>query len=179
MRTFKPWIGAKYQTEGLNSLRLLILGESHYGVPEDEDADFTIGVIRKLAQDQRFRFFTVTQKLISGQAGYVTNEERREFWEHVAFYNFIQEFPGPSAKIRPTEQMWTDACEPYLSTVHELDPHLVIALGSELGRRVPKQPDHLKFCWIQHPSSFRFDRTYWRGVVAEAIEEAHRSFQKL
>jgi hypothetical protein len=171
MRTFEPWIGNRYESGGLNGIRLLVLGESHYGEPEDEGAGFTIGIIRMYAQDRRFRFFTVTQKLVSGQTGYVTNEQRREFWEHVAFYNFIQKFPGREPKIRPTEQMWADACDPYLRTIDELKPHLVIALGFDLGRRIPEVSGSTKCCRVQHPSSFRFDQGYWRGVVAKAINE--------
>ena len=33
MRVFEPWIGTQYRTTGLDGLRVLVLGESHYGAP--------------------------------------------------------------------------------------------------------------------------------------------------
>jgi hypothetical protein len=97
MRAFDPWIGSRYATDGIKGIRLLILGEAHYGTGEAErQKTHTTEIVRLLAQKSRFRFFTATQRLVSGGRGWLSDQERVEFWERVAFYNYIQSFPGPT-----------------------------------------------------------------------------------
>lgn len=94
MRTFDPWVGIRYEAEGLNGARLLILGESHYSA-EVERRTFTREMIRDLGQKQsRFRFYATTQRLVSGGRSRLSDAARVTFWEQVAFYNYIQSFPG-------------------------------------------------------------------------------------
>jgi len=58
MRTLNPWIGTNYFKEGLDGVRLLIIGESHYGARGDERAEFTSAVVKEWGQDKRSSFFT-------------------------------------------------------------------------------------------------------------------------
>jgi uncharacterized tellurite resistance protein B-like protein len=88
-RVFNPWIGSNYRNAGFKALRVLILGEAAYGKEGEQVPEFTAAIIRKLGQTERFRFYTMLQKLVENRDGDVTDEERREFWENVAFYNSI------------------------------------------------------------------------------------------
>jgi hypothetical protein len=70
MRVFDPWIGSRYMSDGIRGIRLLILGEAHYGISGHETNAFTTEVVRSLGQQGRFRFFSTTQRLVSGGRGY-------------------------------------------------------------------------------------------------------------
>ncbi len=172
-RTFEPWVGALYWKEGFVSLRILILGESHYGEAGTECPSFTREAVEEWGQKRRNRFFTVVQKLISDIpiGVWVSDEERKSFWEHVAFYNFIQSFPGDLPRERPTTEMWTAAQGSFVATVQELQPHLIVVLGFDLARNLPSLPSDVTVCDLQHPSSRGFRCTEWQEKVRSAIAE--------
>jgi hypothetical protein len=172
-RTFDPWIGSRYTTDGIRGVRLLILGESHYGFPGEMRPTFTADVVRALGQQHRFRFFTVIQRLVTGGSGWLSNDDRSEFWERVAFYNYIQSFPGTRPRWRPTPEMWLAAREPFLQTLSELSPQLLLVLGLELHRNLPELPFRIGVCIVSHPSypgGFRYAQ--WQPVVQAALLEA-------
>jgi hypothetical protein len=152
MRTFDPWVGSRYEAEGYQGVRLLVLGEAHYST-EAPRPTFTTEMVRVLAQQGRFRFFAATQRLVVGGRGWLPDAERAAFWEQVAFYNYVQSFPGPRARYRPTPDMWTAARDPFLQTLTELRPQLMLVLGRELHRNLPDLPSGLAVCPAQHPSS--------------------------
>jgi len=174
-RIFNPWVGANYQTGGAIGIRILILGESHYGTRGRESSDTTPKLIRRLGQDCRFAFYTKVQKLIQNRTDYVTDDERRSFWDDVAFYNFIQRFPGDGPRIRPTEKMWAHAPDAYLQTVRELKPELIIIMGRELQSHVPyietkMQSDNFpRICEIDHPSYPKIDLNRARRIIRKSI----------
>lgn len=170
-RTFEPWVGSRYYSEGYNGARILILGESHYGKPDEETPDFTQIVIRALGQQKRFRFFTVVQKTVSNETGWISDDQRRDFWERVAYYNYIQKLVGDWSRIRPTKQMWHDAKEPLLSTLTELSPQILIILGFELYENLPELPESLICCPIQHPSSRGYRYADWQPDIQLAIRK--------
>jgi len=168
-QTFAPWVGANYYNGGIIGVRILILGEAHYGDHDEEVLDFTQKIVRKLGQQERFAFFTRVQKLVENRTEFVTNDERKKFWEQVAFYNYIQGFPGNTPRIRPTEKMWNEAAPIYLETLKELKPDLVIILGNELWDHVPYDEDNTCLCGIPHPSSFGFESDKWREKIHATI----------
>ena len=169
MRTFDPWIGSRYATDGVGGVRLLILGESHYGTAGAERPGFTADIVRQLGQQGRFRFFTTTQRLVAGGRGWLPDAERAEFWERVAFYNYVQSFPGPRARFRPTPEMWAAAQEPFLRTLAEVGPQVLLVLGRELRRNLPELPAGVAVCAVQHPSSRGFRYAAWQPVVQAAL----------
>jgi hypothetical protein len=136
---------------------------------------YTIEVVRELGQKRRFRFFTVTQRLITGESGWISDAARAAFWEHVAFSNFIQCFPGQSARVRPTTEMWSEARGPFLQTVLDLSPQLVIVLGEALLTHLPKPPEGVRLCAVRHPSGRGFRQAVWQPVVRDAISEVRKS----
>lgn len=98
--------------------------------------------------------------------GWVSSEERSKFWERVAFYNFVQCFTGPGPRCRPTEAMWQAAAKPFLATLTELDPQLLVVLGFELHRQLPPVPHSVYVCGVQHPSSAGFQCSKWHSAIA-------------
>ncbi|ENT4838116.1 TPA: hypothetical protein ACNHSB_004962, partial [Escherichia coli] len=98
---FQPWVGDHYHSSRYG-VRVMVLGESHYGEPEDYAPDFTQHVINEHAFQPGLRFFTIATNLLRGTTDEPTAEERREAWQHVAFYNYVQEFVGDAGRIRPT-----------------------------------------------------------------------------
>lgn len=178
MRVFNPWVGSKYWSAGLGGVRVLILGESHYGDIGTESATFTTEVVKEWAQDKRNRFFTVTQKLVAGMDTnkWVTDEQRAAFWEQVAFYNFVQAFPGPGPRYRPTEAMWVAASPAFLSTIAELKPQVVVVLGIKLQGYLPDIPNGIHVCFAQHPSSRGFQYGQWQPAIQAAIKVAAASY---
>lgn len=174
MRAFDPWVGKKYWLEGLSGVRVLLLGESHYGDAGTESPTFTAEIVKEWAQSKRSRFFTVVQKLVLGlgASDWVSDEQRSEFWERVAFYNFVQAFSGGEPRVRPSAQMWSAAAKPFLATVEELKPQVLVVLGYELQGHLPIIPPGIRVCEVQHPSSrgFRYER--WQPTIRAAIQSA-------
>lgn len=170
MRTFDPWIGSKYRSEGLHGVRVLVLGESHYGEAGKERSNFTTDVVRELGQTDRHRFFTNIQKVLLGMGpGWVSDEERANFWEHVAFYNYVQQFVGDTARVRPSNDLWDQGAAPFLMTLEELKPQVLVVLGVALEARLPSLPESLTVCRLPHPSSFGFSVAEWRPAVQAAL----------
>jgi hypothetical protein len=172
MRTFDPWIGSFYESQGIRGIKLLILGESHYGRIGTEKRSFTANVIQQRGQIGRFRFFTTTQRLVIGGRGRLSIAEREDFWNRVAFYNYVQSFAGQKARRRPTADMWSAAQEPFLQTLVEVQPHVLLVLGRELRRHLPDIPHTIRLCEVQHPSSPGFKYSDWQPVVRAALDLA-------
>ena len=170
MRTFSPYIGTRYATDGIGGKRLLILGEAHYGKAGAEYKTYTSDVIRDMAfKKERLPIFARIQHLVLGTRGFLTDTARRDFWERVAFYNFIQVFPGATPKVRPTPTMWSESREPFLQTLAELTPDVLLILGVELKRNLPPIPHGIAACSIQHPSSFGFSYSQLQPIVRSVI----------
>ena len=155
---FEPWVGERYELAELYGLRVLLLGESHYG-KGDEDSFFTRRVVKKWGQEKRHRFFTIIARFIlhQGRKGRLTGAERREFWDKVAFYNYVQEIVGRKARIRPTRDMWKRSEQSFFKVLQDLKPDLVVVLGKQLGKKLPASVKGITFCKVDHPSSgFRY-----------------------
>jgi hypothetical protein len=171
--TFKPWVGKKYYNQGLYGIKILFLGESHYGTKGKEKADTTINVVKRLGlcEERCHRFFTITAKfaLLKGSKERISRKERREFWEQVAFYNYIQEFVANGARKRPTKEMWESSREALLDVVKHLEPQLIIVLGKELNKNLPPLPENIHICKVNHPSS-GFKYSQWIPVLMEALK---------
>ncbi|MDQ1087007.1 hypothetical protein [Siphonobacter sp. SORGH_AS_1065] len=157
---FLPWVGDKYFE---SKPRILILGESHYGQPEDYSNDFTQWVVNEYAVKpaNRLRFFTTIANTITGHSGWMEDEKRSEFWHSVAFYNYIQELVGTGARIRPSDEMWVQAQALFFETLTTLKPEIVIVLGKELSWYVQdalknKVIGETHFCYWAHPAAPKY-----------------------
>lgn len=106
-QVFLPWIGSRYADDGLDGVRILALGESHCGVEDDKHRGFTQFVVRRWGLEKRSKYFTIIAKYVLGLTSddYLRMKDRREFWQSVAFYNYIQDVAGAGPAERPTEEM--------------------------------------------------------------------------
>lgn len=175
IQRFKPWIGSQYFNPNYFGLRVLVLGESHYGNVAEFHPNFTIEVVRDLAQNHRHSFFTKISKVLLGldQHTHIGNSERKEIWEHIAFYNYIPGFVAEDPRQRPTLAMWSTAKQPFLDIIQELSPHVVLVLGKALSTHIPTLPEHIEICAIQHPST-GFSYQQWNPLFAESIKRARK-----
>lgn len=169
---FLPWVGEHYEASRYG-VRVLVLGESHYGTEDDFGPGFTQKVIRNCAFKPGFRFFTMISNLLRGATGTATEAERRNAWQHVAFYNYIQAFVGDAGRIRPTRTMWKNAEPAFKEVVAELRPDVIIVLGYGIWKHLPELP--VTWARMKHPcggmnnkeAKREFDR-----AIAEAVSLA-------
>ena len=168
MRTFDPWIGNRYATDGIRGKRLLILGESHYGKPDDQYLGFTSKVISDEALKKgSFAIYAKILRLVMGTNAGLSNEERADFWQRVAFCNFIQTILVGTA-YRPTDKMWNEAREPLLQTLREITPTIVLVLGFAVRDHLPPMPAGIPICAIRHPSR-GCSYVKWQPVILSAL----------
>lgn len=150
--TFHPWVGKLYGRHSRFGASLLVLGESHYGGTQDNRPDFTRIVVKRWGQEERNKFFTIIAKVLLGNPSWLSNEDRAEVWEHVSFYNLIQEIlDGP--RIRPTFRQWVQAQAPFNVVTETLKPDLILVLGLDLGEHLLCPPVSAELCVIRHPSA--------------------------
>ena len=138
---FDPWRGCNYGKPndlGLPS-RLLILGESHYGGPEKYRRCLTKEVIEEVIAEEQWnkRYFTGVRKAVLGPSQEVG---AKDFWQSVAFYNFIQSLVEKSRKP-PARHMWEEAPDRFRKTLNRLEPAHVIVTGFRLWDHLPGDED--------------------------------------
>lgn len=195
---FKPWVGDRYTNSSLIGQRLLVLGESHYGDDSWGAEEFTQEVVRTWAIQKRHAFFTKVAKLVLDlpDERWVDDDLRETFWHSVAFYNYVQEYVGPWARHRPTDEMWEAAAVPFLDVLAELRPTAVLVLGSELWRRLPAS-DYIKprsqhpmrvyrapagssiAAEVRHPSAPGFTYQPWRPRVRALLRHGLKLEQNI
>jgi hypothetical protein len=174
---FEPWVGPLYRDKGFEGLRVLVVGESHYGRPEEEKPSFTRDWVERFASGtQGNRFFTVVSKLLLETP---TNErlrleQRRQLWDRLAFYNYVQSFPGSKSRVRPSRALWdaAAACLPWV--INDLQPQFLLILGRDLEKQILRHLPSVSACPIPHPSSFGFKRVEWSGAVRAALTRARQ-----
>lgn len=146
---FKPFIGEKYHNSH-HGVRLLVLGESHYGDIEDLSPDYTQHVVTELAFRPGSPFFTKTTKLLRGLTDEPSIQERQDTWQSIAFYNYIQEFVGNTSRIRPTPAMWQRSAAALKEVFEELRPDVILVLGYQMRDELPDLP--VQWAYVKHPS---------------------------
>jgi hypothetical protein len=193
---FLPWVGKNYQTSAASGVRLLILGESHYGKPTDNyGPNFTSEVLgRHITTDTQLTFFTHVEHLVSG-APITDKRPREQFWDSVVFYNFVQTLL-PEGRRGRDPKLWQEARAPFLKVLNEHRPHAVLVLGVQTWDSLSKEPflfGSSSVCvepplrrwdfesglntlatWTDHPMApyRQFLVTKWRPRVVALIERA-------
>ncbi len=165
---FEPWVGPKYESEGLSGVRVLALGESHYAEPGLTRSTFTSEVVRECVYEGRAAYFTKVAKLLRGMsAGHdLPDELLRDTWDRIPFYNYVQQML-PAPRIRPSEAMWREAGELFPAVLDKLKPQVVVVMGKHLKEWfVP--PSNVEVCFTEHPSSSSFSYEPWAGEIQAA-----------
>jgi len=129
---FRPWIGVRYDTLGLDGRRLLILGESHYeSTPGDvktrTEYKLTWDIIDRAIAGESLPFYSKIATAVSGEE-LTSSEERSGFWKTVAFYNYVQRLlktPGE----RPSATDLKSGAAPFFDLIRLLSPDAILVTG--------------------------------------------------
>ena len=145
-----PWIGRSYGHIGIfGDKRVLILGESHYEwcpecwstkAPRPSSLTCRCVAERMILDDSStIQHWKNIEYALTG--GRLSEPQRREFWNSVAYYNFVQtivgEYAGGPKRPRPSPQMYASSSEAFLRVLESLTPDVVIVLGFTLWPRLP------------------------------------------
>lgn len=155
----------------------MILGESHYADEGEAGQDFTQHVVTTHAYRAGVPFFSKLTAVLRGDTSYPTDAERFDTWQHVAFYNFVQEIVGDGSRIAPTREAWEAAHAPFFDVVRELEPDVILVLGNRLWEEVPNLPPEypVEWCSITHPSGgVAYDPSI--AALARSIAKAGGTF---
>jgi hypothetical protein len=191
----QPHVGRHYWN-GIDGLRVLILGESHYRENgKDLYPRYTQDVVRERKEcgnTQRF-FGKIADLFGSGDD---------KFWGRVAFYNYIQS-SLLAARQRPDPRMWPESLPAFGEVLIQLDPQFVLVLGQRLWQQLPGPEmraiflrdtnvnagcDERSACLyrtgrgmgrallfaINHPSSFGWTLEKWRPWIKPAMNQARK-----
>jgi hypothetical protein len=129
-----PWVGESYGKSDLfNGFKLLVLGESEYQRKDGQPWSWhdTIWVIKnEVLAGKSSAFFTNIASMLTGHL-VRESEKRTQFWNAVAFYNFVQEHAGFGARTRPTPQMWREqeTVAAFYEVLEKHSPNYIIVLG--------------------------------------------------
>ena len=152
-----PWIGIDYFT---SDERLLIVGESHYLLPEDNpyyeknkdevnspEKDFTRNVVQTFCIDHKKvqPMFDNLNRCLFGKRDMkkITLDMRKAKWQQLAFYNFVQR-PMENNQKRPTGEDLENGWKVFAELIKILQPTECIFIGvaaadSSAGYIVPQQ----------------------------------------
>ena len=175
-RFFHPWEGSRYRTDGYLGKRLLLLGESNYLPPEGGTAQpwMTRSIIEGLAIPQGGGYSDRVLRLVTGVDGPLSRAQREDFWQRVAFCNFIQTaLTGP--RVRPTPTMWAAGRESLLQTIGELEPQ---AIWSRRGGWVAPSCDSSRHLRPPPQASVVF-RLFAQGMGSQDSRLSHHRRQHL
>lgn len=180
---FHPWVGNNYKNE---DKRLLILGESHYGVKESECTDddkkkFTNTLIKNYCLgDYKGRSKRYWTNIMQSVKGKLHNEiDKTEFWSEVSFYNYIQKFVGETPKTAPTPEMWKEAEEPFFEVLEFLQPKHILVLSKRLWQQMTFQnsyplPDILTNGIIRDVWAYKLENNSAKAITTWLYHPSYR-----
>lgn len=124
MIVFKPWVGTQFLG---SETRLLLLGESHYGIPHDGSEGSTGFVVAQWkARGFPVRYLTTAARLLTMKQAWQI--DRHADLERIAFYNYVQS-PMETIWQRPTSDQFQSSAEAFRQILQQLDPTHVLATG--------------------------------------------------
>jgi hypothetical protein len=200
---FKPWVGENYETGIHQGKKLMILGESHYCANPETEAteDITIKVIEDLldpfSEHEGYKnTYTKFAKAVVGEKQF-SDETKKEFWQHVIFYNYVQTSIS-GARLSPTTEQFRNSEQAFFEIISQYQPDLIIVWGKRLYNNLPQQGTQLpdlqisqgiyagesSEVWsytiggktiallpITHPSASMFELQYHKDLIYQFIEK--------
>jgi hypothetical protein len=143
---FMPWFGQSYSAgievgdgHAARRLKLLILGESHYGAPKA--LGFTRYILRSQWGDEsvkagaKIEYFRRIAELVVGSTR-LEADGLENFYQSVAFYNYVQESMATSSQ-RPTAPQYEAGYTAFLKVADALQPDLILVTGFTLWDHLP------------------------------------------
>lgn len=186
-----PWIGKNYETPSNFKNKILVLGESNFTEVEKFKKNLVIDCVLDDISTERpeerdttgfCRFSTKLRRIIFGTD---TNISPNEFWQDVAFYNFVQVLVGDKARIRPTREMWEISAPAFFEVIQMLKPSRVLVLGKanwdnlldhfehentdKFSATLKLGTDDLTVGYINHPSSSLRYQT-WQPIAQKLLQ---------
>jgi len=155
-----------------------MLGKAHYGVPLNEDSsEFTAQLIRRIrAGTSHERFFTKAAELV-GPLLRPPAQSSADFWDSVAFANYIPETVGQGVHDAPTDDMWHRARVGFVEILNVLAPTHVLSLGKEQWNAIAFPPDWTSTELAQTDAGeIRLWQSGDRTIVATPIDHPTASF---
>lgn len=144
---FKPWIGKNYETGGIFSKKILVLGESHYcggcdqcGLKYGPECEIlnTNKCILDLLDGYTDRWTSTFHKFERSLVNKETTlEDSNEIWNSIAFFNFLQVAMNDKRE-GGTAKEYDEGRTAFLEVINELQPDLIIVWGtSRLYNNLP------------------------------------------
>lgn len=172
------------------------MGESHYQWKEapniNEWREITITLVREQMSGGSTKAFwtNIATAFLDRRPSLA---DKVDFWNSVAFYNYVQESAGDGARIAPEEGSWARSEDAFRQVMDHLRPQAIFALGYRLKNRLPvwsRKPGPVlddapqKESWIyshqggscliyaiRHPSS-GFNGRSWHPHLMSALEKS-------
>ncbi|MEA2977487.1 MAG: hypothetical protein QOF19_3007 [Alphaproteobacteria bacterium] len=169
---FLPWKGRDYENQ---SVRILILGESHYS-SQDESSDFTERLtLQYMNGEWNHRFWTQISQAITGKSA--REIDRHKFWNSVAFYNYVQTIGVSQPREKPSDALFHESEPAFFEVLDCLRPTHMLAFGFRLWERLPALEDEsLSFVCDGQPHRYGNYRRSWGRVLATAIRHPSSAF---
>ena len=143
---FTPYIGEKYQ-QGYQGKKVLVLGESHYSADENrnaslDDPTFTNYIVQEYINYQKgerghsnwMKTFTRFVKAFYNRN--LSANEIVNFWERVAFYNYVQE-PMATPRQSPTTEQFTKSEKAFWEVLEVCQPDIIVVWSHRLWVKMP------------------------------------------
>lgn len=150
----KPWAGAHYE-KGIHGQRLLVLGESHYALPETWSSDFTVCRVREYLdpaceRENWMKTYTKFERALAGRE--LSPSERKDWWDRFMFWNFIQQPMESVNRSLPTDDAISTGQHAFLEILATYRPDRIIVWGERLYGWLPDrgrqgEPVALKEPW--------------------------------
>ena len=169
---FLPWEGHEYRKQ---AVRILILGESHYS-SHREARNFTQRLTRQyIAGDWNHRFWTQVSQANTGKS--YAEIDRREFWNSVALYNYVQAIGVRYSRQKPADVLFRQSEAAFFQVLDQLRPTHVLALGYRLWERLPALEDEA-LSFVCHGGRHQYGRyrRVWGTILATAIHHPSSGF---
>lgn len=192
---FKPFVGKNYTT-GICGKRIMVLGESHYCAHESEAIpEITNNIIVDLwnsdSEHEGFKnTYTKFIKALSGTES-VSFEEKREWWNKVLFYNYVQ-VAMSQPRESPSASDFRNSETAFFEVLNQYCPDCILVWGRRLYEHLPRKGKQLADLetsqgaietWsyalldgkevsvlpVLHPSA-GFTPSYWHEAITQFIK---------
>ena len=148
---FEPWVGKEYSI-GINGKKIMVLGHNHYCSDKPSCQCCTEAACKKFTQriirgylekpyydsreDKNRWKLTYNNFERAFYSRNLNDDERSVLWNHLLFYNLVQEaMPDPYAK--PNQEQYANAIDPFRSILRDYKPNVILAWGDGAYNHTP------------------------------------------
>ena len=148
---FQPWVGENYESGGIFKQKILVLGESHYCAKEEgclgvlpEECPMhcpklTIDVVLQYLNEYDGRGSQQTclcfERAVMGKV--LSDEEKKNFWDSIVFYNYVQTTCLDETRKTPTAEHYRSSEDAFRELLETYQPDKIIVWGQRLYNSLP------------------------------------------